>query len=283
MRRLMPFRPRPPEARRQPPRSRRTRNAIQAASVVAITAAAIFGPVWLWRSGLVADAADGLKSAAVAQSVDLGLRIENVFVTGRVETTVAEILAALDVERGGPILDFDPQAARGRVEALPWVARAAIDRRLPGDIWVAIEEHLPLAAWQNEGRIRMVAADGAIIDLAPPPRFADLPVVVGPDAPLHTLGLIRLLGAEPELARRVAAAIRVGGRRWNLEFDNGVSVNLPEHDAAAAWRRLAVLTREERLFDTGVTVIDLRFYPGKTVIRRTPTSPRASQQIGKET
>ena len=126
MRRLIPFRSRPPEARRQPPRSRRTSNAIQAASVVAITAAAIFGPVWLWRSGLVADAADGLKSAAVAQSVDLGLRVENVFVTGRVETTVAEILGALEVERDGPILDFDPQAARRRVEALPWVARAAI-------------------------------------------------------------------------------------------------------------------------------------------------------------
>ena len=283
MRRLNPFRSRPPEARRRPPPSRRMRNAVQAGLVVAAGGAAIFGPVWMWRAGLVADAADGLKAAAVAQSAELGLRIENVFVTGRTETEPAEILAALAVRRDGPILDFDPHAARGRVEALPWVARAAIDRRLPGDIWVAIEEHRPLAVWQNEGRIRMVAADGGVIDLAPPPQFADLPVVVGPDAPLHTLSLIRLLDAEPELARRVAAAIRVGGRRWNLEFDNGISVNLPEHDAAAAWRRLAVLTREERLFETGVTAVDLRFYPGKLVIRRAPGAPLVPKQEGKET
>jgi cell division protein FtsQ len=279
----MRFRSQPTDVRRRPPPSRRLRNAVQAALVVAAGGAAIFGPIWMWHAGVVADAADGLKAAAVAQSAELGLRIQNVFVTGRAETEPAEILAALEVRRDGPILDFDPHDARGRVEALPWVARAAIDRRLPGDIWVAIEEHRPLAVWQNEGQIRMVAADGGIIDLAPPPQFADLPVVVGPDAPLHTLGLIRLLDVEPELARRVAAAIRVGGRRWNLEFDNGISVNLPEHDAVAAWRRLAVLTRDERLFDSGVTAVDLRFYPGKLVIRRAPGAPLVPRQEGKET
>jgi cell division protein FtsQ len=279
----MRFRSQPTDVRRRPPPSRRLRNAVQAALVVAAGGAAIFGPIWMWHAGVVADAADGLKAAAVAQSAELGLRIQNVFVTGRAETEPAEILAALEVRRDGPILDFDPHDARGRVEALPWVARAAIDRRLPGDIWVAIEEHRPLAVWQNEGQIRMVAADGGIIDLAPPPQYADLPVVVGPDAPLHTLGLIRLLDAEPELGRRVAAAIRVGGRRWNLEFDNGISVNLPEHDAVAAWRRLAVLTRDERLFDSGVTAVDLRFYPGKLVIRRAPGAPLVPRQEGKET
>jgi cell division protein FtsQ len=279
----MRFRSQPTDVRRRPPPSRRLRNAVQAALVVAAGGAAIFGPIWMWHAGVVADAADGLKAAAVAQSAELGLRIQNVFVTGRAGTEPAEILAALEGRRDGPILDFGPHGARGRVEALPWVARAAIDRRLPGDIWVAIEEHRPLAVWQNEGQIRMVAADGGIIDLAPPPQFADLPVVVGPDAPLHTLGLIRLLDVEPELARRVAAAIRVGGRRWNLEFDNGISVNLPEHDAVAAWRRLAVLTRDERLFDSGVTAVDLRFYPGKLVIRRAPGAPLVPRQEGKET
>jgi cell division protein FtsQ len=279
----MRFRSQPTDVRRRPPPSRRLRNAVQAALVVAAGGAAIFGPIWMWHAGVVADAADGLKAAAVAQSAELGLRIQNVFVTGRAETEPAEILAALEVRRDGPILDFDPHDARGRVEALPWVARAAIDRRLPGDIWVAIEEHRPLAVWQNEGQIRMVAADGGIIDLAPPPQFADLPVVVGPDAPLHTLGLIRLLDVEPELARRVAAAIRVGGRRWNLEFDSGISVNLPEHGSVAAWRRLAVLTRDEKLFDSGVTAVDLRFYPGKLVIRRAPGTPLVPRQEGKET
>ncbi len=269
--------------RRRPPPTRRYRNAVQAILVLGIAATAVFGPIWLWRSGAAERTGSAVLNAAIERTADFGLRIETVSLTGGVETEPAEILAALGARRGAPIFAFEATAARARIEALPWIASAAVTRRLPGEIRVEVEEHLPLAIWQNDGQIKMIAADGDVIEVAPPTRFTHLPVVVGPDAPNHALALIRLLGAEPELARQVAAAVRVGGRRWNLEFDNGISVHLPERDASSAWRRLAALAREKQLLDKDIIAIDLRLHPGKLVIRRAPGAPLDPQQAGKET
>jgi cell division protein FtsQ len=281
MRRVMP--PSPYSTPRAPSRARRIRNAVQATLILGAGATAICGSIWLWRMGTITRVTEDVAAAAIDRSADLGLRIANVVVTGRAETDPAEILVALDIRQGAPILGYDPNAARLRLEALPWVSRASVARRLPGEVRVEIEEYLPVAIWQHDGRVRMIATDGSVIDRAPPSRFANLPVVVGADAPANTMALIQLLGVEPELARKVAAAVRVGGRRWNLEFVNGINVQLPEHDATSAWRRLAVLAREQKLFDKDIIAIDLRLYPGELVIRKAPGSPLVPQQEGKET
>ena len=50
-----------------------------------------------------------------------------------------------------------------------------------------------------------------------------------------------MMASDPGLQARVAAAVRVGNRRWNLKLDNGVDVLLPEDATEAAWRRLGAL------------------------------------------
>ena len=41
------------------------------------------------------------------------------------------ILETLGVVRGQPILAFNPHAAKARLERLPWIRGAAVERRLP--------------------------------------------------------------------------------------------------------------------------------------------------------
>jgi len=252
------------------------------AILAAIAALAL--PLWLWRSGIVTDWAAQQTGEILKWSAAAGLRVDEVYVTGRKETDAGAILEALAVYRGAPILDLDPDEARARLEALPWVLRASVERQLPSTLRIAIEERQPLAIWQNDGEIALIGTDGAVIDTQPKARFTMLPVVVGPDAAAHATDLIAMLGSEPWLAERVVAAIRVGGRRWNLELDNGVVVNLPELDAPGAWKRLAELERKRKLLDQKLIVIDLRLHPDRLVVRRQdmqiqplPTKP------GKET
>jgi len=59
---------------------------------------------------------------------------------------------------------------------------------------------------------------------------------------------------EPELAVRVAAAIHVGGRRWNLRVDGAIDVLLPESDPAGAWAQLARLERSNGLLKRDVQI-----------------------------
>ena len=72
----------------------------------------------------------------------------------------------------------------------------------------------------------------------------------------------------------MTAAVRVGARRWNVEFDNGIEVALPETGAAAAWHRLAALDRSDNLWARAVQTIDMRL-PDRLVLRVTPDAAKS--------
>ena len=82
-----------------------------------------------------------------------------------------------------------------------------------------------------------------------------------------------MLASEPELAARVTAAIRVGGRRWNLRIDDIIDVLLPEESAETAWSRLAELERANALLKRDVQTVDLRL-PDRLVLRVNGAPPR---------
>ena len=224
------------------------------------------GIAWAWTSGRAADEWDGLRAAAMEASARAGLVVAEVYVAGRGETARDDLIAALEVTLGAPILAFDGEAARRRIEALGWVREATVERRFPNTLFLRIAEREPLALWQRDGRLVIVDRDGVVIDGAAPESFAGLPVIVGDDAPRYAARLLTVLATEPSLRVRVEAAVRVGGRRWNLRFDNGIDVELPEQGLAEAWRRLAAFERRHGLLSRDITAIDLRL-PDRVVVR----------------
>lgn len=225
--------------------------------------------LYVWRVGMPNDAVtlqDRAIASAITASADVGLSVQEIFVEGRSETTVALVLDAVGAKRGDPIVAFSPTAAKARLEQLPWVRQASVERLLPGTIMVRINERQPLALWQRHKQLSLIDRDGVEIPGVDLGRFTHLPVVVGDDAPAHAANLLALLATEPTLERRVSAAVRVGGRRWNLKFDNGIDVQLPEINAGAAWMRLAEVERDGKLLSRDISAVDLRL-PDRLVVR----------------
>jgi cell division protein FtsQ len=245
-----------------------------------LVVAVVIGLVGSGWAGRKLDAlADGLSRASVA----LGLSVQEVLVEGRTRTDPSRLLAAVGVARGDPIMNFDPQAARDRIAALPWVREVAVERRLPSLIYLRLEERTPIALWQTEGQIAVIDETGEVIPGIPPEQFANLTLVVGPDAPAHAAGLLGLLDSEPDLRSQVVAAVRVGGRRWNLRFRGGTDVRLPENGAAEAWAQFARIEREHGVLQRDVDSIDLRL-PDRLVVRTAPgADPPAAKTDGKNT
>jgi cell division protein FtsQ len=226
-------------------------------------------PVWLWLTGVAGQMAHRATDQALDVTAAVGLRVDDIYVDGRQRTTPDQILGALQIQRGDAILGYDLEAAKRRVEALPWITEAAVERRLPGQILVTITERWPIAIWQNEGHFLLVDPKGTAIgdDVG---GVTGLPLVVGEDAPAHASELVGMLGTEPELMRRVKAAVWVSERRWNLVMDRlegGIAVRLPEENPGLAWKRLAKLEREQRLLERKIVAVDLRL-PDRLVVRR---------------
>lgn len=213
---------------------------------------------WGWASGQV-QMLTGLATDKFMQaSVGAGLSVREVLVTGRDKADGQQLLAALGVQRGSPILAFDPHQAREALKAIPWVEEARVERRLPDTIFVAIRERVPMALWQHDQQMRLIDAEGVVLTADDLSKWPNLPLLVGADAPGRGPELLRVLAAEPSIAERVEAAVLVGGRRWDLRLKNKVDIRLPEHDMAAALRQLAMVQQTNQVLDKDVVAIDLR-------------------------
>jgi cell division protein FtsQ len=238
------------------------------------------GGWWLERSGAVARATDALHTRIADAAARAGLAVESVEVEGRHRAGRAAILSALGVHRGTPMLAVDPATAKARLEALPWVRSAAVERRLPDTLYVRLVERRPLAFWQRNGKLALVDREGEVIPTERLDGFGPLIVLVGDDAPGLGAQLVDMLASEPALAPHVTAAVRVGGRRWNLRLDSGIDVALPEEQPAEAWHRLAALDRKDRLLERNIEEVDLRL-PDRLVVRVAAEPPKAPSKKGR--
>lgn len=262
----------PVAARVAPPPRKRPRSPAERWAIrggIAFACLAAVGGVLAWsiQSGWLPRHLAQASEGAMVWSAQAGLSLEAIEVRGRGETRQADILGAVNAARGAPLLSLDIEAMRERLTALPWIVSAEIERRYPDRLLVTVKEAEPLALWQRNQKLFLVSRAGKVIETADLSKYARLLVIVGDKAPERAEALFDLLAQQPELKSRVTAAVYVGKRRWNLRFDNGLDVKLPEEGAEYAWQRLAQLQRQYGVLDKDVSVIDLRL-PDQVVFRQ---------------
>lgn len=194
-----------------------------------------------------------------------GLRVDRVTITGQSETAELDVLNALALPDHNSIILFDAEAARERVEALPWVASAVVRKVYPSAVEVAITERVPYALWQNGGEVALIDENGAVISTYVAARYTALPMVVGAGASEEAAPILTLLSEFPDLAAKVRAATLVAARRWNLTMNNGVTVLLPEDDLLPALIQLVSLDQSAALLARDIVAVDLRMSDRVTI------------------
>ncbi len=241
----------------------------------AALAALTLGAYGLWTSGVVERTGSFVSAKTHQVVMDAGFTVTRITVAGHVETSPGEVMAALDVEHGAAIFDLDLSELQARVEALDWVSHATIVRALPGTIHVTIVERQPFALWQNNGVLYVISEDGSPITSAAVERFSHLRHVVGVGAGSQAASLFAVLETVPGISPRIRYAVRVSDRRWDLYFDSGVVVQLPERDMVAALEALASYEKEYRLLARAIETVDLRL-DDRIVIRPRSDTPDQS-------
>lgn len=258
-----------PKAKRKAARPRFVLTPLQKLAAGGVAGVAVLvGAAVIWHSGLIQRTARDIGDGILAATARAGFRIEEITVSGRARTPTEQIVAALGARHGAPILGLDIAEAKARLEAIASVRAAAVERRLPGSLHLAIVERQPVAVWQNGGQFTLVDRDGHQIP-GSIDGYEGLMLVVGDGAATRADDLLTMLSAEPQLAGRVKAAVRVGNRRWNLKLDDaekGIEVRLPEDEPEAAWKRLAELERGHQLSNRNITMVDLRL-PDRLVLK----------------
>jgi cell division protein FtsQ len=237
---------------------RNRRRLIRSAVVFIVVIGIAIPGVWLSLLGGAGTVSRITNNAFVAASHASGLAVHEIRLSGRRNADRNALMTAIGVARDTPIFAVNLERLQERIENLGWIEHARISRRLPDVIAIHVEERTPFARWQHDGQLVVIDRAGVVVTAHQPDLYRALPLVVGVDAASEAVALIDMMASDLGLQARVAAAVRVGSRRWNLRLNNGVNVLLPEVATEAAWRRLGALHRQDRILERDINVIDLR-------------------------
>ena len=190
-----------------------------------------------------------------------GFTVNQFEVTGIHRMERLDVYSQIAVEEGKPILLVDLDAVRDSLLGHGWVADARVSRRLPDLLAVDIVERVPVAVWdRGGGQLSLIDRTGAVIESVDRERMPDLPLVQGEGANEKVEALAHLMTAAPVVAERVAGATWRGHRRWDLRFQTGEVLALPEGDAEArdALRTFATVEGTQGLLERGFVRFDMR-------------------------
>ena len=220
---------------------------------------------WLSDGGRSARAATPLAEQIDSLLVRAGFGINEVWLSGHRNTMDADLFAALEIEKAGSMVRFDPRQARARLEQLSWIDTAAVTRVLPDRLSIVVRERTPFAVWMHQGRHALIDATGRVLAYVTKGIREDLPRISGEAAPDAAAELMAALQRHPEIAGKIDVADRIGKRRWTLRFASGTVVQLPADGQADAIDRLADLQMRQHVLG-GPLHVDLRL-AHRTVVR----------------
>jgi cell division protein FtsQ len=229
-------------------------------SIALFLVSAISFGIWLKRSN-----ASEVFSATISNkfwqlTAHLGFKVENVYLEGRELTPIYEISKATKVKTDEAILSLNIEEIRKSLEEIPRIKSASVERILPNQLHIHITERKPIALWQNDGKTQLIDSDGVAMDYINPKEYQNLMLIVGEGAAAHANELLTIITAESEIYQNIAAVQRIGERRWNIKFKNGVELKLPEKKFDEAWNNFVKMQKEGNILDRSIKSVDMRIY-----------------------
>ena len=206
------------------------------------------------------------------------LGVKNVRVVGARHTPRADVRAAAALTSGDNLLLLSNEEVAKRIEALPWVASARVDRMLPGTVRIKVTERVPAVVVSLEDIPWLVDSEGHVLGRSENDEEKDLPIVAGmqltsiePGMVIRSeevTGALKAFRALPgTIKKRVVGVFAPTRERISLSLRNGTQIRVgsAERLPAKVGVLAALLKRLEREGRT-TAYIDVRV----------PTSPAVS-------
>ncbi len=198
-----------------------------------------------------------------------GIRIEGEVGRNSASTIRANALPKLN----GNFFTVDLTAARRAFESVPWVRQAVVRRVWPNRLAVTLEEHRPVAVWNDEAAgDRLVNSFGEVFEANLGDVEDDsLPTLSGPPgSAAHVLAVLQRLAPLLAPLGVHADSLRLSGRgSWHAELDSGAELELgrgsDDELLARASRFAATLGQVTQRFQRPLEYADLRHTDGYAV------------------
>jgi cell division protein FtsQ len=243
-------------------KERITRISPRKAIITSLSICALFYVIAIIIAGQVPQRiSQSLSDFTLEQSAKMGFVIDDVLITGRENIDKDWLKQSFSSVKGAPLFAIDAEKITNVLSRHPWVKDVSVQRLWPNRLKINITERKP-ALWQiddtQKNYLKLIDMDGQPIGLYNRSAFPQLAVVDGVGANKAGLDFIPLLNAEPSIIRITEKAEYIGGRRWDIHLQGGITVKLPEKDLGLSLRKLALAHEEHDLFSRSIKTIDMR-------------------------
>ncbi len=181
----------------------------------------------------------------------------------RVSALQIEEAIADELSRGFLTADLD--AVQARLTALPWIDRANVVRRWPGQLEISVTEQVPAACWGENGLLN-TRGELFVRDARHVP--AELPRLSGPDGRSAEVAERYLTIREQLIPRGLdVRELTLDARgAWSMTLSNGIEIRLGRRNVAERTALFLdvvadLVTRRAR----DIVFVDMRYSNGFTV------------------
>lgn len=248
---------------------------------VCVAAAALSGAVIytvMTDGGRRARESDPILPSVETAVAAVGFGLDQIALTGQKYTPDADIFEALGLANTRSYATFDTDAAKARIEELPWVETAELVRVYPGGLNVRVTERKPWAVWRHGAGEFLIDRSGRVLAAVKSAGSAGLLRLTGDGAAKEAPALMAILARYPDVAGSLVEAERVAERRWTLKLHDNMTLILPPDREAQALAMFDGDRSVRALTTGGGFTVDLRAV-NKITLRKAP-SPASGAASG---
>ena len=191
--------------------------------------------------------------------INNGFIIKNIEVLGVNHLDKNDIIKIISTNNNINIFNVNIKNIYRNIMDNTWIKKASIKIIYPNTIKVFLTEKKPIAIWQNRYGNSLITKTGDVIFEKNLEEFKSyLPIIIGQNAHKNVYSILNILSSNKDFVKNIWSLTFVNERRWNLHFNQGLTIKLPSKNVKNAWEKVLHLDQKFNILRLGLTEVDLR-------------------------
>ena len=191
--------------------------------------------------------------------INNGFIIKNIEVLGVNHLDKNDIIKIISTNNNINIFNVNIKNIYRNIMDNTWIKKASIKIIYPNTIKVFLTEKKPIAIWQNRYGNSLITKSGDIIFEKNLEKFKNnLPIIIGQNAHKNVHSILNILSSKKDFIKNIWSLTFVNERRWDLHFNQGLTIKLPSKNVENAWQRVVYLHKKFNILSLYLTELDLR-------------------------
>lgn len=190
---------------------------------------------------------------------DNGFIIKNIEITGIKHLNKKDVIKIIRSFNNTNIFNVNIEKIHKEISKNTWVKETTIQIIYPDTIKIFLKEKEPIAIWQNKYGNNLITINGEIILEKNLNNFKNnLPIIIGNNAHQNISPILKILNIHESFTENVWSLTFVNERRWDIHFNQGLTIRLPSTKVEEAWQKIVFLNEKFNILNLGLIEIDLR-------------------------